>query len=135
MKRTPKQFALALYEAAKSKKGKELEETIFNFVKILLKENKLKWQDKIIAILEKHARQEQGIEEIEIQSARPLAPTFIKEIQKYLIEAEPKLKRAEKIIIAEKIDSNLLGGLILKFEDQIWDMSLKKQLQLLKKSL
>lgn len=135
MKKTPKQFAIALYEAAAGKKGKVLEGVIFNFVKILQKENKLKWQDKIIAALEKHARQEQGIEEIEIQSARPLSQTFIAEIKENMKELNPELKKTKRILINEKQMPELLGGLTIKSGDQIWDFSFKKQLKSLKNKL
>lgn len=128
MKKTPRQYAIALYEAAKDAEGKELEEIILNFVKILHRENKLSWKDKIIAALKKYALQQEGIEEFEISSARHLSASLLNKIKKLL-------KTDKKIILKENLNPALLGGLLIKSESEIWDFSLKKQLQLLKNKL
>lgn len=128
MKKTPRQFAIALYEAAEEAGDKKLEEIILNFAKILQKENKLNWKNKIIAALEKYAREQEGIEEFETMSARPLSASLLREIKKCLGDGK-------KIVLKKKQTPSILGGIIIKSEDKIWDLSLKKQLQLLKNKL
>lgn len=128
MKKTSRQYAIALYEAVQEAKDKKLEEIILNFVKILRRENKLKWQKKIVSALEKYAREEECVKELEIVSTRKLPRSLLSDIQK-------KLSTAPKIVLKEILNPSLLGGLIIKSEDKIWDLSLKKQLQLLKTKL
>lgn len=128
MKKTPKQFAVALYRAAQGKKAGELDRVILNFVKILQRENKLGWKEKILDELARHARWEEGIKELEITSARELSGALIGKIKK-------KFGEEKKVLTKKKVSPEILGGIILKLDDKLWNFSLKKQLQNLKKQL
>ena len=48
MKKTPKQFAIALFEATVGKNKTEVSRAVLNFVKLLERENKIGWHKKII---------------------------------------------------------------------------------------
>jgi F0F1-type ATP synthase delta subunit len=128
MKKTPKQYAVAFYQAAQGKKAKELDRVVLGFVKILQRDNKLGWKEKILAELTKYSQLKEGIKELEITSARELSGTSVKEIKK-------KFGEEKKVLTKEKVSPEILGGIILKLDDKLWNFSLKKQLQTLKNQL
>lgn len=128
MKKTPKQFAIALFEATVGKTKTEVGQAVLNFVKLLERENKIGWSKKIIVEFEKYAHKKEGIEDLEIVSASILSPAVKKQIIK-------KFGDEEKVIATNLVDPAILGGVILKFKDKVWDLSLKKQLQNLKNEI
>jgi len=119
-----KQYAIALYESLKDEKSPEkIERKIFNFAKILKKNNDFKLSPKIIKEFEKCWNKEKGIVILEIKSANPVAEEKKAAIKK-LFNAKQK-----QVEIKEKIDKNLIGGAVLKIGDIIIDNSVKNHLQ------
>lgn len=127
MKKTPSQFAEALYLATRDLKEAPAKEAITRFVALLSKERKLRWAEKIIQHLQKIERRESGVREIKIWSARPLAKTVSEEIKKQF--------GGKQTISTEHIDETLLGGVMIREEDKIWNLTLRQQLTTLKKQL
>jgi len=121
-----KQYATALYEATTEVAGKDLEQVIKNFVALLYKKHKLRQASNIIKEFVKYAKRKEGIMDIEITTARKLDPKTVEEIKKIFG------KNTESI---EKQDKNILGGVIIKTEDVIFDGSLKTQLNKLKNKI
>ena len=128
MKKTPKQFAIALFEATVGKNKTEVSWAVLNFVKLLERENKIGWHKKIIVEFERYTHKKEGIEDLEIISASVLSPAVKKQIIK-------KFGAEEKVIATNLVDPAILGGVILKFQDKVWDLSLKKQVQNLKNEI
>jgi F-type H+-transporting ATPase subunit delta len=118
-----KKFAIALYEATRNLSGKDLEGVLSSFVNLLNEKHKLKSADKIIAEFIKYAKKQEGIMDITISSARELDNKVIEEIKKIFG------KQTESV---ENIDENLLGGVVIKTDDVIFDGSIKTQLVKLK---
>ncbi len=142
MKKTPKQYAVAFYQAAQGKKAKELDRVVLGFVKILQRDNKLSWKEKILAELTLHSNKKEGIKELEITSARELSKTQLSDLKKKfarlpcLPDRQAERQGEEKQILAkEKVSPEILGGLILKLDDKLWNFSLKNQLNTLKNQL
>lgn len=92
------------------------------------RENKIGWSKKIIVEFEKYTHKKEGIEDLEIVSAAELPAAVKKQIVK-------KFGDEEKIVTTNSVDPAILGGMILKFQDKVWDLSLKKQLQNLKNEI
>ena len=127
MKITPKQYAISLYESTKDVDDALIGKRIDSFVNILKKNNDLSLANKIIEYYYKHHRKEENISKIEITSNDKLDSETVNNI----------IKRFNKQVeVEEKIDRSLIGGIILKIDnDTLIDGSVKRKLENLKKEL
>ncbi len=122
----PKQYGKILYESTKTLKGVELEKAINNFLLFLQREQMVSKAPYIMKEFEKYAKKQEGIEMIEIVSARKLTEAQIQEISKHF---------GDKVEAVTIVDSTLLGGIMIKTENEILDGSIKGQLEKLKQQL
>lgn len=125
-KNTTVQYARGLYEATKGLSGKDLNSVLARFAEILYKEHQIKKTNRIITEFTRYAKKQQGVQELKVVSARKLGHETIKHLQKIF---------GAKSEIEESIDETLLGGVVVKTDDKIFDASLKRQLLRLKNSL
>ena len=123
---TPKDYAVALYEATKDAKGDNLHAILEQFSTLLFRAGQIKQADKIIAEFIKYTKKQSGVIDIEITSARPLTAKLVQEIKKAF---------GNKVEATEKIEPELIGGVKIKTENEIFDASLQKPLKLLKQSI
>ncbi len=121
-----RQYGKILFESTKGLKGAELESVLKNFLLFLQSKQMISKADRIMIEYEKYAKESEGIKMIEIVSARELSSGVVKEISKHF---------GEKVEATVKIDSTLLGGVIVKTENEIFDGSIKGQLEKLKQQL
>lgn len=127
MKITPKQYAIALYESTKNVGGAELEKRIKNFTAILKKNNALSLTDKIIQQYHKYYRTKKNISKIEVASSQKLGSETLNKILE---------KFSKQVEIEEKIDQSLIGGIMIKIdENTLIDGSVKRKLKDLQKEL
>ncbi len=131
MKIKPEQYARALFELTKDKNKTELKETITNFAKFLFKNNDAFKLDKILQEFSILCNKELLILEAEISSAHPLS----QEIEELLKEYLKKESTAKEIKTDLKVNKDILGGVIIKYGDKIFDASIKNRLNKLKQSL
>ncbi len=125
-KKTNRQYAIALYEATKDLNDKLLDQILAAFAKLLTGDHKLKQANNIINEFVNYSKQRQGIEQIEITSARKLEPDLVEEIKK---------KFGDKVEETMVVNPQIIGGIKVKVGDKILDSSLKKQLIRLKQQL
>ncbi|MCK5491016.1 MAG: ATP synthase F1 subunit delta [Candidatus Pacebacteria bacterium] len=127
MKITPKQYAISLYESTFKIDKVQAEQRIGNFIEILRKNNDLSLVDKIIEQYYKYFREQRNISKIEVSSAKKLNPEILnKIIQKF----------NKQIEIEETIDESLIGGIVLRIDNNLLiDSSVKKKLENLKKNI
>ncbi len=125
-KLTPKQLSVALWQATKDKKGDDLSIIIKNFSALLARKRMLKKTGLIIENFVKYSKQQQGVEFLEVISARPLSEKTIESVKKLF---------GDKVELKTKINSSLIGGIIIKTQDKIMDASLKTQLNKFEQSL
>lgn len=127
MRITPKQYAISLYESTKNVDKVEIEKRIEKFVEILKKNNDLFLIAKIIEKYYEHYRNDKQISKIEITSNEKIDSEILnKIIQKF----------KKQIEIEESIDESLIGGIIVRINDNLLiDGSVKKKLENLKASL
>jgi len=125
-KSSNKQYAKALFEVTKNLKGEMLTKVLMKFIAILVRNHKLKQSERIIKEFIKIGKKEEGIAAIEISSARKLD-----------VEAVTKIKKifGNKVEESESLDELLIGGVVVKTEDKIFDVSLKTQLNKFKQLL
>ena len=124
MKITPKQYAEALLETVKGKNEKEIKKIISDLVRVLAANNDLGKAELIIRELNKISNKAEGILEVKIKSANELEKDTLKMVSEYL----EKKTGSKKIVISQEIDKDLLGGVLISFDDKIIDNSLKNQL-------
>ncbi|HDZ54499.1 MAG TPA: ATP synthase F1 subunit delta [Candidatus Nealsonbacteria bacterium] len=124
----PKQYAVLLYEITKDLRKTEIKEKISKFVGFLVKNNHLSLVDKIIGEFKTYTKKQEGVQEVELVSARPIG---IK-IRQRLINI---LNRENKIELKEKIDPGLLGGMVIKIGDTMIDGSIRRRLSILSDKL
>lgn len=131
MKISTTQYAKALYESTTDKSENDVDIFLVNFVKVLAKNRQTKLAVKIIKKFGELYNKENGIAEVEVISSRKLEADQIGQIEKFIKEKYS----AREVLINNKIDENIKGGIILKIGDEIMDASVERQLVELKRSL
>lgn len=125
-KNTPKIYASALLQSITGLSGKKLSDVLKQFVTLVAREHKLKQMPRIINEFVRLAKKEEGIQEIEIKSARKLDEKTIEKIKHIF---------GKNVEATNEVDKKMLGGIKIKTGDKILDGSLKTQLNKLKETL
>ena len=131
MKIKPRQYALSLYEAVEGKSPAQVKAVIGKFVELLAKKNQLARADKIGVQFVKIWNEKHGIVEALALSANVLDKASVKLLENYIT----RLSGAKEVVLSEKIDKNILGGVIVRYGDKIIDGSLKATLVELKEKM
>lgn len=129
MKITPKQYAKSLLEAISENPGKE-KIYLDNFLNIISANNDEKNLSRIIEEFKKTSAAESGTKDVVAISAIELSGETRKQIIKKLEEVFKA-----KINLSEKVNSKILGGLILEADDEVMDASVSAAIGRLKNSL
>lgn len=109
---------------------KDQEKVLDNFVKVLAENNDLRLFDQIEQEFHKLDLAKQGIKQVEVTSAHPLN----KENEKAILDELNKLVKG-KVELKKEVDERLIGGVVIRMEDQVIDASVKNQLEQLKETL
>lgn len=108
----------------------EPNQVVKNFCFLLADKNRLAYLPEI----EDHFRvlldEEQGIMRGEIVTAVSIAKAKRENIKKTL---EKQLE--QNLVLSHRVDKDILGGLVLKVGDKVYDASLKAQLNMLKENI
>ena len=121
MKITPKQYAISLYESTKNVDEVEINKRVRKFINILKKNNDLSLVDKIINKFHECYREERNISKIEITSSAKIDSAILNKIIH---------KFNNQIEVEEKIDKSLIGGIVIKInDDTLIDGSVKRKLK------
>jgi F-type H+-transporting ATPase subunit delta len=130
MKINPKKYALALYESVALEEG-SIEDLLKNFVKVLVKNNDLSKAKKIEIEFNKIWNKKKGIVDANIISAKKTDQKTLEIIENYI----KKISGSPNVNMQEEIDKDMIGGIIIKYEDKILDGSLRTGLKTLKEKL
>lgn len=129
MRLNPKQLAQALYEAVSQVKPAEQEKVLDRFVKVLAEEGALNlWPDiekELILLFGKAS----GKEVAELVTAKEEVKVNTELIETLNLAAKKKLD------INRSVNEELIGGVVLKTDDLIFDASVKTKLSKLKSEL
>ncbi len=117
---TNKDYAIALYRMTLDKSGAELKEVTRAFVHLLAVRGLLKHADRIINEFINYSKQENDEKEIEITSAHSLSENVVKTIKQAF---------GRNVTASTKVDASILGGIVVKTTDKIFDASLKTQVE------
>jgi F-type H+-transporting ATPase subunit delta len=129
-KYSTKQYAQALIEALETVSPKDQDLILDNFVKILAENNDLRLFETIAEEFHKLELAKKGIKQVEITTAQPLN----KEREHAIIHELNKVIKGD-LELKKKVDENIIGGVVIRMEDQMLDASLKHNLEQLKKDL
>jgi F-type H+-transporting ATPase subunit delta len=116
---TDKQCAVALYEATKGESEKKIDEILQKFIDFLIKKQKMRRVENIITEFIKYNKIQDGQKDVEIISARKLVDSTVNKISLCFG------KNSETKCF---INEDLLGGIIVKTDDKIFDASLRTHL-------
>jgi F-type H+-transporting ATPase subunit delta len=119
-------YAEALYELTKGTNELQTKELIAKFARLLIRNHTEHKVDAIIKAFVKKQEQEEGMYPATIITAHKLDGDLKKQIQKTL---------GSKAALEEQVDTQILGGIIVKTEDTILDGSIRTQLLKLKQAL
>lgn len=78
-----------------------------------------------------HYHQLKGIAKAKVTSAFSLNAATIESVKKYLSSTFSK----DEILVENVIDKSVIGGMVIQFEDRLLDMSVRKEIQEIKKQL
>jgi F-type H+-transporting ATPase subunit delta len=131
MKVTASQYANTLYELTDGKSKQDVGSVVAGFLKVLQKNNQLKMAGKIIEKFSNLYNQKNGIVEAEIATARKLESSQVHKVESYVKEKY----KAKEVVIKNKIDESIKGGIVIKVGDEILDASVANKLKKLESIL
>lgn len=131
MKITANQYAKSLYELTSGKTKPEIDGVVANLTKVLQKNRQMKLAKKIIERFADIFNKEQGIVEAEVISREKLSKELLIQVSSYVSNRY----KAKEVVIKNKIDLNIKGGIVIKVGDEVMDASVARQLEELRSSL
>lgn len=131
MKISPTQYATTLYELTQDKNKSEVDSVAKKFIEMLAKNNQLKIAGKIIEKFSGIYNQKNGIVEAGVVSREVLNNELSNKVSNYVSNKY----KAKEVVIKNKIDENIKGGIIIKIGDEILDASVAGRLNSLKNIL
>lgn len=131
MKITAAQYAQALYQSVKDKSQHEADALLENFAKVLKSSRQTPALPKIIEKFSEVWDKDHGILRVMVTVNKSLSSKLEEKIKKFI----SRQYEAEDVIIENKIDENIKGGIIIKAGDEVWDGSVGRQLGELRKVL
>jgi len=131
MKVSAKQYAQSIFELVAGQSETEAAKTVADFAVYLKRQGEINKADAIIVELEKIYAEAGGELTAELASARPLSAVSKDRLSAFLL----KRAGAANVKLEEKIEPDLLGGFVLRFNGLVIDGSLKNNLLKFKKQL
>lgn len=107
---------------------KELNEKVLNFIKILVEKNRFNELNQIIQAYSNELDEMNNIKRVEVVSAVELSDE-----QKQKTIEKLKMRLNKEVKANWTLDTNIIGGLVIKIDDDIIDTSLKNKLDKLSK--
>lgn len=123
-----KHYALAWYQALKSANTKDRQEISDNMLSLLQMQGKLSWLSTIVDLVQKLEDEDLGITEVKVKIAHNKSKKEIEEIVTGLLGVK-------NIRANITVDPELLGGLIAQTKNRRWNISLRRKIEQLKKTL
>ena len=129
---TPQKYAQGLYELTKNNDNQnEVNLILRKFVSVLNSNRDLLKIDLILEHFEKKYNKEAGILNVKVFSKFDLNDEIVGELKEYISQKTG----FKNVNIKIEIDKSILGGIIIKYNDQVLDMSLNNTLKQLKRKM
>ena len=101
-----------------------------NFLALIIENNREKYLPGIFRNLEDLYRQEEGIKSVVLTSAQPMEEAVVLQIRK-MLESELNAK----VELTQKVNEELIGGYVVRFDDKQYDASIATQIKKIKEKL
>ena len=131
MKVTANQYATTLYELTQDKNKSEIDSVAKKFTEMLIKNGQLKMAKKIIEKFSGIYNQKNRIIEAEVTTARKLESSQVHKVEIFIKEKY----EAKEVVMNNKIDENIKGGIIIRVGNETLDASINMHLINLNKLL
>lgn len=131
MKISAQQYAQALFELVKEEKPEKITATVKRFARFLTETNDTFKFDRIIKEFSRLWDKEFSVVTAEIKSAHKLNAETEAILEKYI----KTVSQAKSLVVTKKIDTAILGGVIMKYGDKIFDAGLKSRLEKIKAAI
>lgn len=118
------------YEIIDSVFSGQINNKIINFLKVLIDKKRFNELDNIIQAYSDELDKINNIKRVEVVSAVELTDEQIKKLTEKL---QHKLQK--NVIISREINKDIIGGLVIKIDDDVIDNSLKNKLESLSKNI
>lgn len=122
----PRQYAKILLKLTTEKSSKDLDLAIIEYLNFLKNERAFSKLDHIKKEFIDLAKEKEGIKMLEVISAFDIDKKNLERLAKQF---------GDKVEITQRQDKSLLGGVIVKTRNKIFDASLKTQLKKIKQSI
>jgi len=110
---------------------KSSHQLVLNFIKLVCSKNRENILPEIADCFLDLYRKNQGIEKVSVQSAAALNESDKTSIQQYV----QKITGAKSVELHTEINPSVIGGMVIKFGDNLLDSSVAAKLRKLKKEL
>lgn len=110
---------------------KGLDATVQNFIKLVCSKNRESLLPDIADAFLSQYRSHQGIEKVTVQSTAPVSEQDKQSIKQFIKQKTG----AKEIELHTEINPDVIGGLVIKFGDNLLDSSIAAKLRKLKKEL
>lgn len=124
MKVSVKQYAESLYDLTYGKEKSRIDLITKKFTELLSESGQLKVAGKIIEKFSEIYNKENGIIEAEVTSREELCSELRNELRNYVSNKY----KAKEVVLRNKIDERIKGGVIIKVGDEIMDASVAGKL-------
>lgn len=130
MKFSAKQYAEALYDSVQEVSPKDIDLVLNNFIDVLVSNNDLRKYPEIEDEYHKLELAKSGKKLAEVTTAHLLS----KENERDIIDELNRIVKGD-VELKKKIDERILGGVVVKIDDQLIDASVKTELEQLNDEL
>ncbi len=124
----PKPALKAVVDAVMDKLG--VSKLLRNTVNLLADKGRLGQLEDVLHALEELAEAETGRVRVEVTSAKPLSDAYYTQLTEKLQRATDK-----QVVLVKKQDPSLIGGVVTRVGDQVFDGSLSNRLSELRETL
>lgn len=107
--------------------GSKLTKEVGQFLRVIANHDRLDCIRDICTAVRQQFNESQGIAEVQIMSANPLSSGLIKQIQSAL-----KSQLGQEVSLDQKTDPDLIGGLVIRIGDKVYDGSVRQKLATLR---
>lgn len=131
MKIAALQYAKTLHEITENKSSSEIDEAVNTFAKFLIKNNQAGISGKVIEKFQEIYNAKNRIVEAEVASRTKLEGKTLSELDEFIKEKY----KAKKVVLKNNIDEKIIGGIVIRVNDEILDGTINRQLTNLKNKL
>lgn len=103
-----------------------------NFLFLLAENGRLKNVELIVKRFKELIMADKGIVKAVVTTILPIPPQEEKELKETLQEV---IGHGKKVVVEQKIDTSILGGLVVEFDQKVFDLSIKARAQQMERLL